>query len=379
MSILFEPIKIGNIKIKNRFVRSATYYALSDKDGFIGQASVDLMRQLAENEVGLIITGFAYVLKNGQCVPDMNGIQTDDHIPGYKKMTKAVHNADGRIVMQIVHGGANAYSVSIWGGDYMAVSVTENMPRYGIPPREMTEEDIESIIEAFGQAGRRVQDAGFDGVQIHGAHGYLVSQFLSPLTNKRHDRWGGSLENRMRFVIEIIRAIKKQVDKDFPVMIKLGCRDFTTDNSGLTIQEGAEVAGALEKEGICLIEISNGFPFDQTLPLGVTSPEKEAYYLPEARVIREATSGSLCLVGGMRSLPVMAEVIKSGVADCISLSRPLIREPGLIKRWKQGDTRPAECVSCGGCFNRDGKGGHDIYCRQLKKMQEKQRAKQVLQ
>ncbi|MBW2091899.1 MAG: NADH:flavin oxidoreductase [Deltaproteobacteria bacterium] len=379
MSILFEPIKIGNIKIKNRFVRSATYYALSDKDGFIGQASVDLMRQLAENEVGLIITGFAYVLKNGQCVPDMNGIQTDDHIPGYKKMTKAVHNADGRIVMQIVHGGANAYSVSIWGGDYMAVSVTENMPRYGIPPREMTEEDIESIIEAFGQAGRRVQDAGFDGVQIHGAHGYLVSQFLSPLTNKRHDRWGGSLENRMRFVIEIIRAIKKQVDKDFPVMVKLGCRDFTTDNSGLTIQEGAEVAGALEKEGICLIEISNGFPFDQTLPLGVTSPEKEAYYLPEARVIREATSGSLCLVGGMRSLPVMEEVIKSGVADCISLSRPLIREPGLIKRWKQGDTRPAECVSCGGCFNRDGKGGHDIYCRQLKKMQEKQRAKQVLQ
>ncbi len=367
MSILFEPVKIGTLEIKNRFVRSATYFALSDRDGFIGQASVDLMRRLAENEVGLIITGFAYVLKNGQCVPDMNGIQSDDHIPGYQKMTKAVHEAGGRVVMQIVHGGANAYSVSIWGGDYMAVSVTENMPRYGIPAREMTGEDIESIIEAFGQAARRVQEAGFDGVQIHGAHGYLVSQFLSPLTNRRRDQWGGSIENRMRFVIETARAVKKQVDSDFPVMIKLGCRDFTTDNTGLTIQEGAAVARALEKEGICLIEVSNGFPFDQTLPLGVTSPEKEAYYLPEARVVREATFGPLCLVGGMRSLPVMEEVIRSGVADCVSLSRPLIREPDLIKRWKQGETKPADCISCGGCFNRDGRGGHDIYCRQLKK------------
>ncbi|MBW1709116.1 MAG: NADH:flavin oxidoreductase [Deltaproteobacteria bacterium] len=375
MSILFESIKIGNFEIKNRFVRSATYYALSDRDGFISQASVDLMRQLAENEVGLIVSGFAYVLKNGQSVPDMNGIQTDEHIPSYKKMTKAVHDADGRIVMQIVHGGANAYSVSIWGGDYLAVSVTENMPRYGIKAREMTDEDIEKIIQAFGQAARRVQEAGFDGVQIHGAHGYLVSQFLSPLTNRREDKWGGSIENRMRFVAEVTRAIKKQVDQDFPVMIKLGCRDFTADGSGLTIQEGAQVAGALENEGLCFIEISNGYPIDQTMPVGINAPEKEAFYLPEARVIREAITSPLCLVGGMRSLPVMEEVIKSGTADCVSLSRPLIREPNLIKHWKDGDTKPADCISCGGCFNHDGKGGHDIYCRQLKKKEKKQQAK----
>lgn len=368
MSILFDPLKIGNYEIKNRFVRSATYYALSDIDGFIDHESVELMRELARNEIGLIITGYAYVLKNGQVVPDMNGIQDDEHIPGYRRMTQAVHELDGRIIMQIVHGGVNSYSVSIWDGDYMAVSLTAaDMPFYGKKAREMNEEDIEKIIEAFAQAARRVQESGFDGVQIHGAHGYLVSQFLSPVTNRRKDKWGGNLENRMRFVIEVTRAIKRQVDQDFPVMIKLGCRDFLKNEPGLTIEDGAAVAMALEKEGVCLIEISNGLPFHQTIPLGINSPEKEAPYLQEAQFIRKETSGHLCLVGGMRSLPVMEDIVRSGVADCVSLCRPFIREPALVKRWIEGNYAPAECISCGGCFNRAEKGRHNIYCRQLKK------------
>jgi 2,4-dienoyl-CoA reductase-like NADH-dependent reductase (Old Yellow Enzyme family) len=367
MSILFEPLTLGNFEIKNRFVRSATYYGLSNTDGFIGNESIELMRELAKNEIGLIVTGYAYVLKNGQVVPDMNGIQDDEHIPGYRKMTQAVHEFDGRIVMQIVHGGADAYSVSFWNRDYMAVSLRDGMPTYRKKAREMEDKDIEEIIEAFGQAARRVQEAGFDGVQIHGAHGYLVSQFLSPVTNRRTDKWGGSIENRMRFVIEATRAIKRQVDTDFPVMIKLGCRDFLENEPGLTIEEGAAVARALEEEGVCLIEISSSLPSSQVIPLGINSPEKEACFLPEARLIRKETSGPLCLVGGMRSLPVMEDIVQSGVADCISLCRPLIREPGLVKRWKQGDHRPADCISCGGCFNQAEKGTYNIYCRQLKK------------
>jgi len=365
MSILFEPIRIGNLEIRNRFIRSATYFGLSDIDGFIGQPGVDVIRQLAENEVGLIITGFAYVLKNGQAAPDMNGIQSDDHIPGYKKMTEAVHEAGGHVVMQIMHGGVNAYTVSIWGGDYVAVSLTEHMPRLGKAPREMDEGDIEKMIEAFGQAGRRVRDAGFDGVQIHGAHGYLVSQFLSPATNRREDRWGGSLENRMRFVKEVVRAIKAQVGEDFPVMIKLGCKDYLSDGSGLTIDEGAVVAKALEEEGICLIEISQGNRTNKKLLIGKNPPEKEARFLEETRVIRKHTAGRLCFVGGLRSLPVMENLVESGTVDCISLCRPLIREPDLIKRWKEGYTGPSECISCDGCFHPDSKGGNDIYCRVL--------------
>ena len=393
MSVLFEPVKIGTLEIKNRFIRSATYYALSDEDGHISQQSIKLMKTLAENEVGLIMTGFAYVLKSGQVGLDMNGIQDDDHIPAYKEMTKAVHEAGGRIAMQIVHGGAGSISAAQTGGDYMAVSLIDNLPEFGREPREMKEEDIQEIIEAFGHAARRAQEAGFDGVQIHGAHGYLVSQFLSSRTNQRSDRWGGSLENRMRFVIEVSQSVKKHVTDDFPVMIKLGARDYLQPGDllvwgrsrggtpksdktdplykevGLTIEEGAEVARALENEGISFIEISCGFigTSSYKIHVGITSPEQEAYFLQDARVIRQKTSVPLGLVAGLRSIPVMEEIIDSGVVDCIALCRPLIREPGLIKRWKNGDTRPAECISCGGCFNLDEKGKMHIYCKQLKK------------
>ena len=191
MSVLFQPMKIGNFEVKNRFVRSATYFALSDEDGFIGRASVDLMKGLAEKDIGLIITGYAYVLKSGQSYPDMNGIQDDDHIAGFKEMTRAVHGLGGRVVMQIVHCGSGSEVAARMGNDYLAVSLTDRMPNYSRPARVMEEEDIQGIIQAFGQAAHRVQEAGFDGVQIHGAHGYLVSQFLSPRSNIRKDKWGG--------------------------------------------------------------------------------------------------------------------------------------------------------------------------------------------
>ena len=154
MSILFEPIKIGTLELKNRFMRSATYFALSDRNGFIGQQSIDLIKRLAENEVGLIVTGYAYVLKSGQSFPDMNGIQDDNHIPGFQKMTRAVHDAGGRVVMQIVHCGAASETAARTGEDYLAVSVTEDLPDYVRTPREMNDEDIETIIDAFGQAVR---------------------------------------------------------------------------------------------------------------------------------------------------------------------------------------------------------------------------------
>ncbi len=367
MTILFEPVKIGPLVLKNRFVRSATYFGLADRDGFVGDESVSLMKLLAQGEPGLIVTGYAFVHETGQVVPDMNGIHTDDHIPGYRRMTRAVHDREGTIIMQIAHGGSAAYSASFFERDYMAVSCYEGMPRYGKAAREMTEEDIEAIISYFGEAARRVREAGFDGVQIHGAHGYLVSQFLSPSTNRRTDRWGGSLVNRMRFVREVVRAVRRGAGNDFPVMIKLGCRDFLDDLRGLTIDEGAAVARTLENEGVCAIEISNGLPFEQTMPLKIDTPEREATYRPEARRVREETTGPLWLVGGLRSLPVMEYVVASGVVDCVALCRPFIREPQVVKRWKEGDTRPSACISCGRCFHYLGKGRHRIACRVLEK------------
>ncbi len=368
MSILFEPLRIGRIEIANRFVRSATYYGLAGADGCVGDASVELMRTLAMGEVGLIVTGYAFVARSGQCFADMNGIDRDEQIAGYRRMTAAVHERGGRIAMQIAHGGAGASQVRRRGEERLVVSVVDEQRRRGERVRQLSEDEIEEIIDAFGQSARRVQEAGFDGVQIHGAHGYLVTQFLSPSSNRRSDRWGGSLANRMRFVVEVTRSIRKQVDDDFPVMIKLGCRDYLDEGEGLSIEEGAEVAAALEREGVCFVEVSHGMrgrAFRKRTTGKKTVPVEEAYLLPDAKVTRSRVSVPLALVGGMRSLPAMEEVVASGVVDCVSMCRPLIREPDLVKRWREGDTRSADCISCWGCLKTNRAGRSDVYCRQL--------------
>jgi 2,4-dienoyl-CoA reductase-like NADH-dependent reductase (Old Yellow Enzyme family) len=172
----------------------------------------------------------------------------------------------------------------------------------------------------------------------------------------------------MRFVIEVTRAIRREVDDGFPVMIKLGCRDYLDAGEGLTIAEGAEVAAVLEREGVCFVEVSHGMrgrAFRKRSTGRKTAPIQEAYLLPDAEIVRSSISVPLALVGGMRSLPVMEEVVASGAVDCVSLCRPLIREPDLIKRWRKGDTRSADCVSCWGCLRTNPDGRSDVHCRQL--------------
>jgi len=375
VSVLFQPQRVGRIELKNRFVRSATYYGLASELGHVGERSVDLMRTLASNDVGLIITGYAFVARSGQVFADMNGIDTDEQIAGYRKMTRAVHDLDGRIVMQIAHGGVVSAAAASRGERQLAVCVGNGQQDPARQPKEMDDEYIESIIDAFGASAHRVQEAGFDGLQIHGAHGYLITQFLSPSANRRQDRWGGSLEKRMQFVIEVTRAVRRQVDEDFPVMIKLGCRDYMDDGEELAIEEGARIAAAVEHEGVCLIEVSHGMAgrsFRRMTRGKETAPIQEAYLLADAQVIRASTSVPLAVVGGMRSLPVMEQAVDSGAVDCISICRPLIREPELIKRWSEGDTRPADCISCGACMKTSKDWKSDIRCRQIRPFREEE-------
>jgi|TARA_Y100000310_G_scaffold311069_1_gene356994 2,4-dienoyl-CoA reductase-like NADH-dependent reductase (Old Yellow Enzyme family) len=355
------------MEIQNRFVRSATYFGLADANGCVGDRSVKLMRDLAVNRVGLIMTGYAYVARTGQVFADMNGIDSDEQIPGYQRMTRAVHDEGGSICMQIAHGGISSTAAVARGERHLVVSARE--PAAGTPT-VMSDGDIESIIDAFGQAARRVEEAGFDGVQIHGAHGYLVTQFLSPSSNRRDDRWGGSLQNRMRFVLEVVRAIKRNVSADFPIMIKLGCRDYLDAGAGFTIEEGAEVAAALEREGVCFIEVSHGVGGKALSRISrgkESNPIREAYLVPDAEVIRQATTVPLAVVGGMRSLPVMEGVLEAGTADCIALCRPLVRQPDLVRRWEEGYAEPADCVSCFACLKTDKQGNSDIQCREILK------------
>ena len=324
-------------------------------------------KKLAENEIGMIITGFSYVLRNGRRSADMNGIHCDEQIPGYQQRTKAVHKREGRIVMQLVHGGYMADEANLNGEDFLAVSIIDSLPDFRKKARVMDESDIETVINAFGQSARRVQEAGFDGVQLHAAHGYLITQFLAPRLNQREDRWGGSLENRMRFLIEIIRSIKKNVDDDFPILVKLGIRDYLDFGPEMPTKVGVQVATELEKEGVCFIEISSGRSdsHDAKVQSGIRTENQEAYFLDDAKAVRKSVSLPLCLVGGIRSFNEAEQVVESGTVDCVSICRALIREPDLIKRWKNGDRRRADCISCWGCVLWQ-EGRNAVFCRHLR-------------
>lgn len=359
MSKLFEPGEINGMKLENRFVRSATWEGMAAEDGTCTPQLISLMADLARGGVGLIITSHAYVQKGGQAGGGQIGIHEDRMIAGFKKMTAAVHNQHGKIVCQLAHAGFFA-NAKLSGQTPIAPSAVEGIAEG--PRKEMTKADIEDVIEAFAAAAARAKSAGFDGVQIHGAHGYLISEFISPLFNQRSDEYGGLIKNRARFALEVLQAVRKRVGANFPVLIKLNCKEFT--DGGLQTDEFVQVGKMLADDGIDAIEISGGLPLSpktRASQLGINTEEKEAYFQEEAKALRKKTNISIILVGGNRSFHVAERLVNEGVADYISMSRPLIREPHLINRWKAGDLTKSACVSDNLCLQAAGE-GKGIYC-----------------
>jgi 2,4-dienoyl-CoA reductase-like NADH-dependent reductase (Old Yellow Enzyme family) len=359
MSKMFEPSEINGLKLENRFVRSATWEGMAADDGACSQKLINLLTELARGGVGLIISSHAYVQKVGQSRAGQLGIYSDAMIPGLQKMTAAVHNHRGKIVCQLNHAGFFG-NAKLSGQTPMAPSNVEGIAEGA--RNELTKEDIRDIVAAFAAAAKRAQTAGFDGVQIHCAHGYLLSQFVSPMFNHRKDEYGGSIEKRARMPLEVLQAIRTVVGNDFPVLIKLNSKEFT--DNGLMPEDFVQVGKMLADAGIDAIEVSGGLPINpKTMPsqLGINKKEKEAYFQEEARALRKETDVTLILVGGNRSLHVAERLVNEGVADYISMSRPLIREPHLINRWKAGDFTKSACVSDNMCFQPaiEGKG---IYC-----------------
>ncbi len=366
MSKLFEKISLGNLELKNRTIRSATWEGMCDKDGKPTEKLVKLYEELAEGEVGLIITGYTYVSPEGQQLPGMMGLHKDENIDSIQKMVDRVHAKGGVIAVQLVHCGGQADRRTS-GLKPIAPSAIE-FPSYREIPEEMKKEDIKRVIEDFALAAERAKKAGFDAIQLHGAHGYLINEFLSPLTNKRTDEYGGSLENRTRFLKEVILAIKEKVGEDYPLFIKLNGDDFL--EGGFSIREAVKVSKWLENWGISLIEVSGGSPASKEkkpMRANIDAPQKEAYHKELSLEIKKAVSQiSIAVVGGIRSFEVANELLEKGYADLVSFSRPLISEPSLIKRWKEGDLRKAQCISCGECLLAGIKEG-GIYCVAQKK------------
>ena len=368
MTTLFEPVKIRNMAVPNRFVRSATYDGCADTSGHVTDAQVALFEQLAAGGTGLIVTGIAYVHDSGRISAYQNSIADDGAIDGLKRLVDAVHEKGARIAVQLFHAGREAAGfLKTKNRQALGPSVVTEDPYFKRPYRGLSENEIFEIVAAFGDAAQRARKAGFDAVQLHAAHAYLPAQFLSPHVNRRQDAWGGSLENRLRLHREIYENIREKVGQDYPVLVKFGVADGF--EGGLEIDEGKEAARLLARWGFDGLEISSGLRgrrYSETeFKTGISRPEREAYFRDWCRQIRDLVDVPVMMVGGLRSPDLMAEIVANHEADMISLSRPLIREPGIIGTWRSGERKAPDCISCNKCLEALYK-GQQLHCAQQK-------------
>lgn len=353
MSLLFSPIKIGPMTIKNRFIRSPTYEGLANPDGTPKKRLLNLMEKLSANDVGLIIPGYMYPNENCKAEPKQCAMYNDAHSSAWRSTVNKIHQNGSKIVFQICHPGVRIpeplerKSPTTFPGLYNSLTKTE----------------IHDIIELFLNSSKQAKKAGAGGVELHGAHGYLFSSFLSPFYNQREDEYGRPIEGRCRFILETAETIRKSCGTDFSILIKMNGSDLLPSN-GLTPELASKYVNLLKKK-IDLFEISCGCNeiatvrpdtskrklFDFTYGLDF----KEGYTLSFASVIKKNNPDAVVAsVGGFRKAKSMEEAIRKGMVDMISLSRPLIREPNLIKKIKANPNTKSACISCNYClFNAD--------------------------
>jgi 2,4-dienoyl-CoA reductase-like NADH-dependent reductase (Old Yellow Enzyme family) len=329
---------------------------MAQADGTPTSRIGDMYEELARNGTGLIITGYAYVNPKGKSDHFQQGIYDDRFIGPYRDIVSRVHAQGGRIVLQVVHGGRQTMICT--ENPYALAPSAVTVKGTGITPEEMNEHDILETIEDFAQAVRRAKEAGFDAVQLHCAHGFLLSNFISPYTNRRKDRWGGSTAKRTQVILDIINRARELVG-NYPIMVKLNVTDGFPKGSksnSLDAPESVEIAKILAEGGVCAIEVSGGIvdAGDEMFRTKISSPEEEAYYREYSRMLKEAVDIPVILVGGIRSRAVMEMLLEQGYADMVSLSRPFIAEPDLVVKLRTGQTEKTKCVSCNLCSDNSG-------------------------
>jgi 2,4-dienoyl-CoA reductase-like NADH-dependent reductase (Old Yellow Enzyme family) len=330
---MFEPTNIGLLEVPNRFIRSATAEFAANDDGTVIKDYYSLYTNLSKGEIGLIIQGHLYVTEEGKAHEKMAGISQVFHLEGLKQLVDGVHQTgtNSKIAAQLNHGGA--YSTSAKGP-------SEREDKKIVV---MTEEDIEKVINCFKDAAIRAKKVGYDAIQIHSAHGYLLSQFLSSRTNKRSDSYGGSLENRSQLLITIYKEIRSVLGTDLPILVKINGSDEPLD--GFPVEEASQVAKWLAEDGLNAIEIS-GMKSTRTFNIN-----EEAYFASNAQKIKKKIGDMpLSVVGGIRTLKKINQ-LHNEFADFISICRPFIREPDLVKKFRQGKEQ-ADCITCNECLNK---------------------------
>jgi 2,4-dienoyl-CoA reductase-like NADH-dependent reductase (Old Yellow Enzyme family) len=378
MSLIFSPIKIGGLELSNRFVCSATHEVMSKETGEVSDELIKRYVRLAKGGVGLSVTGLMYVHSSGRSYKNQTGIHNDNMTDGLTKLVDAVHQAEGKIAFQIAHSGRQTTKAMI-GQTPLAPSSRGRDPINFVKPKEMTEKEILETIKSFGAAAKIAVQAGADGIQIHAAHGYLICEFLSPFFNIRTDSWGGSDENRFRFLKEIYQEVKNVVPDGYPVFVKLNTNDYTP-KEGITPSLAVKYAKWLAELGIDAVEVSCGatnYSYMNMCRGDVPTPElvqglswwekpigklmisklegkynlEEGYNLEAAKMIKPVLGAvPLFLVGGMRKVSHMEDILENGYADIISMSRPFIRDPFLVKKIEEGKMENVSCVSCNRCL-----------------------------
>ncbi|TFW09273.1 NADH:flavin oxidoreductase [Oxalobacteraceae bacterium OM1] len=385
-SVLFDPLEIGKMTIPGRIIKTATTETMSTADGFVTDELVAFYERYAEAGTPLIITGNFYTQRSGRVYNRMPGADDDNKIAGMKRMADIAHRQGSKICAQLSHAGRQVFQPAAADDPVSASAVSDKFS--GIKPREMRIEEIRSFVDGFARAAERCQRAGFDAIQIHAAQGYLLSQFLTPYTNRRRDAYGGSFDNRLRILLELLRAVRERVGEGFPILIKLNGDDALPLRKGLKTQTLVEIARVLEDHGLDAVEISvghyeSGFPtirgnfnrfFNTLLDEGVGQeyprskqlgmrlskgilaavsnrlwPHSEGFNLAYAEQFKRALHIPVICVGGFSGPEAMAEAIDTGQCDAVSIARAMIADPYLVRHLRKQEPGP-QCRFCSACL-----------------------------
>lgn len=328
MRNLLQPLTIKNITLQNRLIMPPLATEKSSAEGKVSKALLDFYKEKSEGGlVSLFIIEHSYVRKDGKASAYQLSVAENSDVSGLKELSAAIHRNGSKAVMQINHAGSAA-SADITGSQPVGPSAAAN-PRKGGTPRALTQQEISGIVTAFADAARRVKEAGFDGVEIHSAHGYLLNQFYSPLTNKRVDAYGGDVFGRIQIHLEVIAAARKAVGEDYPILLRLGASDYA--QGGSTIMDSQAAAKAFEQAGVNVIDVSGGF-------CGYTVPGNDGYgyFSPLSFAIKEAIALPVILTGGITKAQEAEDLLLRGAADLIGVGRAILKDSQWAKKELSG-------------------------------------------
>lgn len=315
---LFDPIEIKGLRLKNRLVMAPMATGMATPEGEVTDRHIKHYSTRATGGVGLIILEHTYVLKNGKLSPGQLGLYADGLIHGLNRLTQAIHKEGAKVIVQLTHAGAKTNSSMIAEQPIGPSNVAP--PDSKESPRPLTREEIKSIAVAFGEAARRAMEAGCDAVELHGAHGFLIGQFLSPYTNRRDDAYGGNLEGRLRFPAEVIMQVRAKLESKVPVFYRFGADDMV--EGGLTPGEAKLAAPLLERAEVDVLDISGGLGGG-----GSDRYSDQGYFVPLAQSIRESVKIPVIGVGNITEAEYADRIIREGRVDLVALGRKLLSDP----------------------------------------------------